>query len=208
MTIRAVITALDGVLVDIAGLDDEIFQYVIRRVIGKNISLTEQRRDLGNLSFNSKISLLNMRGIIKWADLEIIQALYHERIFHIFNERIKPNNDIISVGEFIRHSGKCFVCVTNKDYQVALFALDCCGVLPYIQYIVTPDQVPMGKPAGYGYTRALEYCQSQPENTLVLESDQLGVEAASRAGCRAYHVSRKQNLNVSFISSLMDIQNG
>jgi len=203
MVPKAIVGALDGVFVDIRHLEAEAFQYAVKHVTGVNVSPTEQIRDFGNLTFNSKIALLNLSGAIWWNQLELVRAMYHERIFDIFTERIKPDNDIILVGEYIREHGFSLVCVTNKDYQVALFALDCCGVLPSIQYIITPDQIPMGKPAAFGYDVALHYCRTTPDETLVIESDVLGVEAARSVGCHVHRLPRGTKLTVPLVTTLI-----
>jgi HAD superfamily hydrolase (TIGR01509 family) len=180
----------------------------VRHVVGVDISATEQSRDFGNLTFNSKIAILNLKGVVWWDQLESVRALYHEYIFSIFSEKVRVDNDIILVGEYIRSRGLSLACVTNRDYQVALFALDRCGVLPSVQYIITPDQVPMGKPARFGYDLALKYCGSQPHEAIAFETSAIGIAAARAAGCRAYKVRRGTRLDIDRIKPIMDEDHG
>lgn len=207
MVIKAVITALDGVLVDLKQLDEEAFRYAVKSITGVDVGIAEQIRDFGNLTFNAKMAILNLQGVVWWDKLELVRALYHEQIFNIFSERIHEDNAIILMGECLRNHGLSFACVTNKDYQVALFGLERCGILSSVQYIITPDQTPMGKPAAFGYRLALKLCQVKPNETLVIESDWFNTAAAKNLDCHTYQLPYTSKLDAKLLSTLIGENN-
>jgi len=189
MKLKAVIVALDAVLMGVASLDVEAFQHAVLKITGADIGPIKQARDFDRLTFDARMMTLYLQGIIRWDKIELVRALYHEYIFHLFSERIKRDNGIILVGEYIRNKGLSLACVTNRDYQVTLFGLERCGILSYVQYIVTFDQVPMGKPAMFGYNAALRFCETKPGEALVIESGVLGATAARNIGCRVHQLA-------------------
>lgn len=75
--------------------------------------------------------------------------------------------------------------VTNKYRAPTEIALREFGLLPYIDYIVSGDEVKNAKPHPEALWRAMELMNAQPENTLMVGDSPLDLEAAHRAGIQA-----------------------
>jgi beta-phosphoglucomutase-like phosphatase (HAD superfamily) len=183
MKIRAVLVDLDGVLVTTPGLHEDALNYALKEVCGFKIDHAEHMRDLNGLPTKTKLSMLAKQGRINSKDFEIIFAIKQSKTFDLIIETIHQDHAIISMGAYWAQNGFRRVCVTNAIYPTALLMLDQVGVLPYIQKIITPEQMQAPKPHPDGYLQAMEYAQVSPEECIIIEDAPSGLEAARRSGC-------------------------
>jgi sugar-phosphatase len=72
--------------------------------------------------------------------------------------------------------------VTSADARLAKARLAAAGIDPPV--LVTTDDVAAGKPDPAGYLRAAELLGVAPENCLVVEDAEVGLQAARAAGAR------------------------
>ena len=70
--------------------------------------------------------------------------------------------------------------VTSADDRLAKARLTAAGITPRV--LVTIDDIEAGKPDPAGYLRAAELLGVPPENCLVVEDAEVGLEAARAAG--------------------------
>jgi len=91
--------------------------------------------------------------------------------------------------------------VTSADDRLAKARLTAAGITPRV--LVTTDDVPAGKPDPAGYLRAADLLGVPPENCLVVEDAEVGLEAARSAGA---HTAALRGLPADLrLTSLADL---
>lgn len=71
---------------------------------------------------------------------------------------------------------------SNGERSVVKATLEACAILEFFDAIVTVEDVAVGKPDPGMFLLAAERLHTWPEDCLVLEDSEQGVEAARRAG--------------------------
>ena len=180
--ISAVIFDLDGVIVDSEPLSIKTWKQALE-------------------DYNYKITEQEIRGYIGHSNAHIENALYekyganfqYEEIFahksDLFKDMIKRGKLMTKEGvkEVISflHSKNIKICVASstprKDVVARLVAVD---LLEQFEFILGGDDVQSPKPSPDLFLKAAELLNVQPEECLVVEDSNAGVEAAVKAGMR------------------------
>jgi beta-phosphoglucomutase-like phosphatase (HAD superfamily) len=102
---------------------------------------------------------------------------------------------VASVAELARrfhHEGKSISVASGSDLSLVAPSLDRAGLLDLFEIIITPADVARGKPAPDMFLLAAGRMGVAPENCLVFEDGQAGIDAANAAGMASVFVpSRK-----------------
>ena len=118
-------------------------------------------------------------------DLARIQALTKEKeaLFHeLYAPIIKPINGLIPFLEAARDAGLLMVLATSAPMINVDFVFDHILIRQFFAEIVSEQDVQVGKPDPTVFRLAAERVQASPDQCLVFEDSQPGVEAAKAAG--------------------------
>lgn len=185
---EAIIFDFDGVI-----LDSEPLHYdaccVVFNSIGIKLSYKEYRNDYLGLADKEMFpKLLHNKKYSFSADeiSSLIQqkvAAYTEIITTHKNLPVLPNFEQFIL-ELAARNKKMAICSgsTRKEIAVVLSNYKEGKLQPYFEFIVTAEDVQVGKPSPEGYLLTAKHLAISPSSCLVIEDTPHGITAAKRAG--------------------------
>ena len=195
MTYKACLFDLDGVLVDTA-----IYHFQAWRMLGENFNyqLTEDQNE--QLKGVSRVESLNR--ILDWANYsattEQKEAWLIEKNENYLQliSTMNPAEILPGVLDFlgqIKELGyKIALGSASKNSEVILTKT---GLLPWFDLIIDGNKVTKSKPDPEVFLKGAEGLGFKPEECIVFEDAQAGVEAAKKGGMKAIGIGEASVLN-------------
>ena len=178
--IRAVIFDLDGLLIDSEIISYRLYQELLRPY-GHNLTLEDYAS-----GYSGKTAPENMRKAVETYGLPFRVEEGLEKIFAMEREylergvALKPGADKLLT--YLRQKQYKILLATSSTKDRALTILMKNGIEQFFDHMVFGYEVEMGKPGPDIFLKACEKAQEKPENCLVLEDSEAGVQAACAAG--------------------------
>lgn len=134
------------------------------------------------------------------AETELILA-------ELLPERVRPMPGLCELLDQLDRKKIPRCVATSSTRRFAESALQLAGVRDRMDFIVTAEDVPRGKPAPDIYLLAMKKMESFPHETLVLEDSPTGTRAGLAAGCHVVaipseHVHREDFPECAFLDRL------
>lgn len=206
--IKLICYDLDGVLMTTCEIHYIALNKALKEVSNTVIDRTEHETVFNGLPTKNKLEILIKQGRVKESDIQEIwdkkQTLTKEAI----NETSIPDEEKIQLHQFTYGLGIRSVCVTNSIRETATMMLDKTGQLPYMQFLISNEDVRNPKPHGEGYIRAMIKLGIMPNECLIVEDSEKGLKAAYSTGAEVLKVAgphetakkvREWNLKISAI---------
>lgn len=178
--VKAVIFDLDGLLVD----TETVCYQVLREILaefGHSFTLEEYARE-----YSGKPGRVNTAHLIEsyrlpWTVEEGRERIFgRERELHARGVALKPGaRELLA---YLRREGCGVAMASSSGPERALNLLDQHQVTGYFQQFVFAGEVERGKPAPDVFLKACEKLGQAPEDCLVLEDSEAGIQAAHAAG--------------------------
>jgi beta-phosphoglucomutase len=195
MTYKACLFDLDGVLVDTA-----IYHFQAWKMLGENFNyqLTEEQNE--QLKGVSRVESLNR--ILGWANYtataeqkEVWLIEKNENYLQLIST-MNPAEILPGVLDFlgqIKELGyKIALGSASKNSEVILTKT---GLLPWFDLIIDGNKVTKSKPDPEVFLKGAEGLGFQPEECIVFEDAQAGVEAAKKGGMKAIGIGEADVLS-------------
>jgi len=181
----ALIFDMDGTLVDSGRLHEYAWTEMLNRY-GIPVN-RELMRSLAGVPTKATIEIL-LRKFERHAPVSVDEMNeYKERIVREHMHRfVRPTALIELVKRY--HSLKPMAVGTGASTDEANTILKICGIENYLDAIVGADQVLNPKPAPDIFLRCAELMDVRPQQCVVFEDSQLGLQAARNAGMKAVDV--------------------
>ncbi|MEM0090160.1 MAG: HAD family hydrolase [Nitrososphaerota archaeon] len=186
---KAVIFDLDGTLVEFKLRINDAKHEIISR-------LKELGLDPGNLSPEDSIQtiiskVMSVNGVIDRTLNELIRS----EVFKIMEKfeleaasAPSPRNDALKVLKSLKSMNIMVVVATNSCRKASFLVLQKCGMLAYVDVVVTRDDVERIKPANDLLKRALSLLGTSPEETVYVGDSTYDIEAAKSVGIKSIAV--------------------
>ena len=185
--IKLVIFDLDGVLVDVKN----IHYNSLNDALPEEYKLTwsEHLSIYDGLKTYQKLNMLSeTKGLPE--DLHKVVWDKKQKITLSKLKELKPNNDLISLMELLSIEGYKIAVGSNSVRKTVLTVLSKLGIIEYMDYITSNEDVQNAKPHPEMYWRIMSKIGYLPEETLIIEDSPYGLLAASRSKA---HVLRVKN---------------
>ena len=187
--IKLVIFDLDGVLVEAKAIHYEALNDAIFDVTGDEayvISWDDHLSTFDGLKSYEKLNMLTkQRGLPK----DLHQAIWNKKqritISHLVN--LEPDKRLQQVMEGL--SDYKIACCSNAIRRSVLTMLSRLGLIPYMDLILSNEDVAHGKPHPEMYWKAMSVLGVLPEETLIVEDAPPGLLAASRSQAHVLRVA-------------------
>lgn len=99
------------------------------------------------------------------------------------------NQGLVDIIRFMRSEYKTAV-VTTASKENCYDILGQFGVLDLFDLVLTHDDITKSKPNPEGFLKAMAYFDAKPEETIIFEDSDVGLEAAERSGAHYYKTYR------------------
>lgn len=182
----AVIFDLDGTIL----LNEEIWDEIFAAVAAEN-----------NISFTRHIPGIGVEN--NWhrlvSDPEKARALAYETKQRYLDQKIVKEIPVregfAELLDYLKERGLLTALATGSTWDVVEDEVEKLNMLHPFDVVTTGEEVAMQKPEPDIYTLTAQKLGVEPENCLVIEDSEAGVEAATAAGCRIAEVSGLDNFS-------------
>ena len=186
MKIQLVIFDLDGVLVEAKNIHYD----ALNEALGKYaISWQEHLSTYDGLKTTQKLQMLTEQKGLPIEEHEVIWETKQHITLQKLKE-LKPNQTLQSVMDALVNDGYKIAVCSNSIRKTVLTVLSKLGIMEYMDYIISNEDVQNSKPHPEMYWRAISKMGCLPEETLIVEDSPYGLLAASRSKA---HILRVKN---------------
>jgi HAD superfamily hydrolase (TIGR01509 family) len=198
--IRAVIFDLDGVLFDGCEMHANIFMEALWTVLGKS-ALTKEHHDayLNGLSTKKKLEFL---GIGK-EDSQKIYDIKQELTRTNIRDYIHPDLKVQEICKTLLGLDIKIYCVSNSIRETIVRCLEGMGVLDVFSGIISNEDVKEPKPSPEPYLTLFQNHALNPDECLIVEDSEHGLESARKSGGHVLHVANCKSLTLEKILQMM-----
>lgn len=200
--IECVVFDMDGVLIDARDWHYEALNEALA-MFGFEISRTDHENRFNGLPTKTKLRILSEEFGLPVGLHSLINKIKQERTLRIVAYKCYPTaQHQILMAALKRHGIKIGV-ATNSIRLTAESMLRAAGIYPFLDCLVTNQDVSNPKPNPEIYLKSLEILGVTSEKTLVVEDNHHGIKAATDAGCTVLKVESTidvhiENLNKYF----------
>lgn len=208
--IKAVIFDMDGLIIDSESMQSNAFEAVLQEY---GVKPTPNEEGI--------VHTVGVSGRDNWRELkeeygidEDTTALLkkkREAYLDLLEEGIQPMKGFMDLLNLLRDKKVKLAVASSSTLEQIETILSTLGVIDYFDVIVGGEHVTRGKPAPDIFLEAAEKLGVVPEDCLVLEDSESGVEAAEKVGMRVIAVPNQYTVNHDFskadqvVNSLADI---
>jgi HAD superfamily hydrolase (TIGR01509 family) len=200
-----VIFDLDGVLVDSREMHYDALNRALEKIDSKYVITRDEHLSLyDGLPTSRKLSMLSENKNLPvekhqqiWEDkqkatLEIFSDLQHDyELMHYFQQLKNRNYQVAVASNSIRNTVK-----------LVLLKL---GVLEFVDYYVSNEDVVRNKPFPEMYWKCMIACNSLPKNTVIFEDSHIGRQGAIDSGAHLIPIENRIDFNQKKINKVFEI---
>lgn len=181
--LKAILYDLDGVLVDAVELHEDAFLEALG-AYGFNITKEDHRANLNGLPTKTKLEELQIPE-------ELRQDIQNEkdRLTSVkVEEHIKPDREKAEMLRYLKGNGLLLACCSNATTPSVINMLKHANIHQYFHLILGNTDVDKPKPDPEIYFQAMNRLRVKPEECLIFEDSERGLEAARQTGARYFQV--------------------
>lgn len=172
---------MDGTLFDTRRVNYQAYKYALDK-FGVELKF----ENFGS-QFNGRLYKVFLPELMGGDEhIEEVHDMKIEKYPEFLSEAI-PNKSLFAMIDCMK-SEFYIALVTTASYDNVYQILDYFNVTDKFELILTQNEVVNKKPDPEGFIKAMEHFGIAPEDTIVFEDSDVGVEAAERAGCVTYVV--------------------
>jgi len=204
--VKLIIFDLDGVLVEAKNLHFES----LNKALGKEyaISWKEHLSKYDGLKTNQKLEMLTQD---KGLPTELHSQIWDKKQKYTLEElrNLKPNGVLLSVMNTLVDEGYKIAVCSNSIRKTVLTVLSKLGLMEFMDYIISNEDVQNSKPHPEMYWRAISKMGCLPEETLIVEDSPYGLLAASRSKAHILRVKNPSEVTpTNIFKKIEEIENG
>jgi beta-phosphoglucomutase len=174
LKVEAVLFDLDGVLVDACGWHYDALNMALVDAGYPIINTEDHLAKYNGLPTKVKLKMLGVSDQIS----DEINKNKQKYTLNIIKNTAKFMPEKIELHEHLKQQGIKIACVTNSIEETAKEMLIATGQMPYIDLLVSNEQVKRNKPHPDCYNHAIKILGINPVNCICVEDSVKGIEAA------------------------------
>ena len=190
--IKAIITDFDGTLVDTFEANLRAYQEAFANV-GLSLS-TDRYKECFGYRFDRFMQAMNISDELIIKQIKESKKDFYPKHFN----HLKPNHSLINlISTFHKMGGKTAIASTARKENL-MNVVNYLGIVEHFDLIYTGTDVKCGKPSPEIYIKTMETLGVIPEETLIFEDSQVGIEAATKSKAKCFIVCQEQfNINLN-----------
>lgn len=184
--IDTIITDFDGTLVDTFEANLRAYQRAFADC-GLSISEQQYRRCFG-LRYDGFMATMRITDAETSNRIKEAKKQYYPDYF----QYLRPNKALIDlISSFKTMGGKTAIASTARKENL-MNVVNYLGIADNFSLIYAGSDVTEGKPSPEIYIKAMEVLDSRPENTLIFEDSEVGIQAANASGAHCMIIMNAQ----------------
>lgn len=205
--IKAVLFDMDGVLIDAKDWHYEALNRALS-IFGMEISRYDHLVTYDGLPTKKKLEMLTLeRGLPRGLHSFIndLKQLYTIEVIHL---KCKPNfTQRYALSQLKKNGYKIAVC-SNSIRKTIDLMMEKSGLAPYLDFIMSNQDVSKSKPDPEIYSSAIKKLDLTPEECLILEDNQHGIQAAKASGSHLLKIDETGDANFeNIMNAIKKIEN-
>jgi beta-phosphoglucomutase len=205
--IRAVIFDMDGVLIDAKEWHYDALNDALR-LFGHEISRHDHETRFDGLPTATKLRQLSAERCLPAGLHSFINRMKQVYTLQMADRHLMPNLEHVRTLRTLRGQGYRLGVASNSIRKTIEFMMERAGLAGYLDVILSNEDVPRPKPAADIYRKAMQSLGVAPDETLVVEDNPYGWQAATEAGAHLLKVRDVHDVRydtiMSTISGLRD----
>jgi beta-phosphoglucomutase len=192
--IKAVLFDMDGVLIDAKEWHYETLNDALA-VFGLNISRTEHLAVYDGLPTRKKLEMLSRTRGLSPKLHDFLNTLKQQMTYRVIVEKCRPVfHHEYALGRLQREGKRLVVC-SNSVRSTVEAMMQQSNLLKYLDFLLSNQDVAKAKPHPEIYLTAIERLKLQPEECLILEDNEHGIQAARASGAHVMVVGSVNDVN-------------
>jgi HAD superfamily hydrolase (TIGR01509 family) len=196
--IKLIIFDLDGVLVEAKNIHYD----ALNDALGKeySISWNEHLSTYDGLKTNQKLNMLSEQ---KGLPTELHKDIWIQKQKLTLQKlkQLEPSDVLIELMDSLVERGYKIAVCSNSIRKTVLTVLSKLGIMEFMDYIVSNEDVENSKPHPEMYWNAISKMKCLPEETLIVEDSPYGLLAAARSKSHILRVKNTEQTNLKNINS-------
>lgn len=187
--IRAIITDFDGTLVDTFEANYEAYMLAFKRYyyeIGYGLT-KEQYRTCFGLRFDAFMDYMKVQDEKLRAKIKREKA----RVYPMCFSSLNPNTILIDFIRKAKTTGVKTAIASTAQRNNLMNVLNHLDIAGLFDQIIAGDAVKEGKPSPEIYLTSMQMLNAMPQETLIFEDSEVGIQAAQASGANYMVVTSK-----------------
>jgi HAD superfamily hydrolase (TIGR01509 family) len=204
--IKLIIFDLDGVLVEAKNIHYE----ALNEALGEEYAIgwNEHLSTYDGLKTFQKLEMLSKEKALPTERHQSIWELKQKLTQQKLKE-LKPNQTLQSIMDSLVNEGYRLAVCSNSIRKTVLTVLSKLGIMEYMDYVISNEDVDNSKPHPEMYWKAISKMKCLPEETLIVEDSPYGLLAAARSKSYILRVKNTKEVTYSNIfKKLTEIEMG
>lgn len=205
MSNKLIIFDLDGVLIDSRDKHYEALNRALFNVDKKYVISWEEHLSIyDGLPTSKKLSLLTDK---KGFPVDKYQQVWEDKqksTIDIFSELL-PDKELIGYFKKLKNNNIQIAVASNSIRNTVKIILLKLGILEYIDYFVSNEDVFRNKPFPEMYWKCMTALNAIPKNTVIFEDSHIGRQGAIDSGANLIPVENRYDLNGTKLEQAIDL---
>ena len=199
---KAFIFDIDGVLVDSEYQNYISLRDALSEVLGIDFTF-EEDLELGPVPTYKKLEYIKRFHSISIdkKQFDLLMRRKFELLIANF-DKTKINQDAFKIFQFLKSKGVKLALVSNARSQYIEFIIDLLRIKGFLDLFVSNDQHLKPKPSPEMYNFAMSKLGVNPNEALIFEDSDIGLEAAYGSGADVFEVRSFSHLTLELVERL------
>lgn len=206
--IKAVVFDMDGVLIEAKEWHYDALNRALR-LFGYEISRFDHLTTFDGLPTRRKLEMLSTTEGLPTELHGLINKLKQNYTMEIVNLRCKPTFAHEFALSSLKARGKKLGVASNSIRKTVEVMMERASLTRYLDVLLSNEDVKSAKPSPEIYTTAMKRLQVLPSETLIVEDNPHGIEAAKASGGHVLIVRKVDEVNLDNINArIREIEGG
>ena len=207
MKIKAVIFDMDGVLIDARDWHYESLNKALG-LFGSEISRYDHLVTFDGLPTKKKLEMLSLENGFPKKLHDFTNKLKQQYTMDIVHVKCKPTfHHQYALSKLKNSNYKIAVC-SNSIRNTIEVMMEKSGLIEYLNFIISNQDVKNGKPDPEMYTLAMNKLELNPDECLIVEDNENGLKAAIASGANVLKVENPDDVTYfNIINRIKEIEN-
>ncbi len=207
MTIKAVLFDMDGVLIDAKEWHYEALNRALD-LFGMPISRFDHLTTFDGLPTRKKLEMLSVERGLPEELHEFINEMKQAYTMEIVHAQCKPTFVHEYALSRLKAAGYRLAVCSNSVRQTVVTMMDKANLTPYLDLMVSNEDVSKGKPDPEMYLKAITTFGLLPTECLIVEDNENGIKAARASGAHVLVVKDVQDTHLDNLMAAINQANG